>query len=280
MSWIRRRVRVERPLVVESQQGAVRVEGVDHLASADPIDRVAIVAHWDEDGRVDRSTATLVAALIDHRYEVVLVSTAPDSGRLQGLDDATRITTLRRPNVGYDFGSWATALARYPGIAAAEHVLLLNTSMAGPFAPIDHLIRQFEESPADVWSMTDSTQFHAHPQSYCLGFRRRCLEERPMVRFWREIRVEASRDAVIRRYELGLGRLLEEERYVVDVAIRSWKVVADGQNPTIVGWRRLLDLGFPFVKRQVLREPAVAPDGLMAPAELLTRFGVAVDEWL
>ena len=30
------------------------------------------------------------------------------------------LTVLRRPNVGYDFGSWATALDRYPAIADAE----------------------------------------------------------------------------------------------------------------------------------------------------------------
>jgi hypothetical protein len=56
--------------------------------------------------------------------------------------------------------------------------------------------------------------------------------------------------------------------------------VSDGQNPTILGWRRLLDAGFPFVKRQLLREPQVAPDAVEIPEHLLSRYGVAVREWV
>ena len=67
---------------------------------------------------------------------------------------------------------------------------------------------------------------------------------------------------------------------MTDAAIPHWRVVADGQNPTIIGWRRLLDSGFPFVKRQLLREPALAPDGEEARTEVEQRFGVAVDGWL
>jgi len=66
----------------------------------------------------------------------------------------------------------------------------------------------------------------------------------------------------------------------MDAAIRFKRVVQDGQNPTILGWRRLLDLGFPFVKRQLLRQPEVAPDGSMVREVVERKFGVNLDEWL
>ena len=228
-----------------------------------------------------RSVATTVTALITAGYRVVVVSTsevqAPldwSGGRPAGL------TVLRRPNVGYDFGSWATAIDRYPAIAEAGRVLLLNDSIVGPFASINPLLAKFHASSADVWAVTDTSQFEYHLQSYILGFAGQILREPPMRAFWRDVRVEASKDDVIWRYELGSSRLLRRERYASDVAIPFRHLVADGKNPAIIGWQRLLDRGFPFVKRELLVDPSVAPDAETMPAELRRRFDVDVAEWV
>jgi lipopolysaccharide biosynthesis protein len=187
---------------------------------------------------------------------------------------------IRRPNLGYDFGSWSTALDRYPRCPAAEEVLLINDSLAGPFAPVHGLLAHFNRTTADVWGMTDSSQFGYHLQSYCLGFKRGVLAEPPLTRFWRTLRAETSRDNVIWHYEIGLSRVLRREHYSMDAAIRYARVVNDGQNPTIIGWRRLLDEGFPFVKRQLLSTPDVAPDGSDVPAEIVRRYGVRAEDWI
>lgn len=269
------------PRILEAGQSEIRVEGVDHLATPRSLARVAVIAHWSPDCRLSRSVVELTAQLANHDYAVVLVSTAPGSGALEWTGPKPdNVTVLRRSNVGYDFGSWAVALDRYPSIAGAEHVLLLNDSLAGPFRPIDHLIDHFHASGADVWGLTDTSQFRHHLQSYCLGFKGGCLREAPLVQFWRGIRVEASRDDVIWRNEIGLSRLLDRERYGIDAAISYRRVVREGENPTILGWRPLLDIGFPFVKRQLLRQPEVAPDGSMVRTEVERKFGVILDEWL
>jgi lipopolysaccharide biosynthesis protein len=261
--------------------GSVRLEGADRSAELSGVDRVAVVAHWDPVGRVTRSTHALLGALEMAGFEIVLVSAEEGDGPLGwGQQAPVGLTVLRRPNLGYDFGSWATALDRFPGIKSARLVLLMNDSLAGPFAPIQPLLDHFDRSQADVWAMTDTTQLGHHLQSYCLGFKGGCLESPALAAFWRSIRVEESREAVIDQYELGLGRLLERERFATDVAIPGWRVVEGDDNPTTIGWRRLLDEGFPFVKRQVITEPGVCPDGSSAPAELLRRFGVEVMDWL
>jgi lipopolysaccharide biosynthesis protein len=195
-------------------------------------------------------------------------------------DRPADLTIVRRPNLGYDFGSWATALDLFPTIRTTQAVLLVNDSLVGPFAPIDHLLERFHRSRADVWAMTDTSQLGQHLQSYCLGFKEGCLDREPLRSFWTGIRVEATRDDVILRYEVGLSRVLKKARLSSDVAIEGWRAVDEDDNPTIMGWRRLLDLGFPFVKRQVLLEPGVCPDGREAPAELRRRFGVEASRWL
>jgi lipopolysaccharide biosynthesis protein len=281
MRWVRRLTSRRRPLVLDAQGSAVHVEGDEHLPTAAPTGRIAVVAHWTPDTRVSRSAGELTRALMSNGYRVIFVSTAegPDPLDWEG-GRPPDVTVLRRPNVGYDFGSWATALHRYPAIAATAHVLMLNDSLVGPFGPIGHLLDHFDRSAADVWGLTDTTQFSHHLQSYCLGFKGGSLREPPLARFWSDVRVEASRDEVIWRNEIGLSQLLDRERFVTEAAIPYWRVVKDGQNPTILGWRKLLDQGYPFVKRQLVQQPHVAPDGAQVPAEIQRRFGVRVSEWL
>jgi lipopolysaccharide biosynthesis protein len=268
------------PRVLEAN-GSVEVEGGDDLAEATNADRIAVLAHWSEAARVSRSVATTVVALVAAGYRVVVVSTSAVHGPLDWRGDRPAgLTVLRRPNLGYDFGSWTTAIDRYPAIAEAGRVLLLNDSIVGPFASIDPLLAKFHASTADVWAVTDTSQFEYHLQSYILGFAGKILREPPMRAFWRDVRVEASKEDVIWRYEIGLSRLLRRERYASDVAIPFRHLVRDGTNPVIIGWQRLLDRGFPFVKRELLVDPRVAPDAVTVPGELRRRFDVDVAEWV
>ena len=242
---------------------------------------MAVVAHWDRGNRVGPSTVALLRALSSAGFESLLVSTAQGAGSLDWVGGRPRdITVLRRPNLGYDFGSWATALDRYPTISSAPSVLFFNDSLVGPFISIDHLLRQFQQSDADAWGITDTYEIRHHLQSYCLGFRGGCLQAPSLQSFWQKIREEPTREEVIERYEIGLSLLLDQEGFTADAAIPSRRVVKDGGNPTIGGWRRLLAEGFPFVKRQLLREPGLVPDGRMVRGELLRRYSVDVDWWL
>jgi hypothetical protein len=270
-----------RPFVLDAVRGAVRVEGPDSMPVDGSADRVAVIAHWADSSRLSRSVDELTREFVHNGYRVVLVSTAEDPEPLEWVGPRPEdVTILRRPNVGYDFGSWATAIDRYPAIASAEKVVLINDSLAGPFGSMDGLLQDFEASAADVWGATDTSQFGHHLQSYFLGFRRKSLRERQLQRFWHEIRIERSKDDVIWRNEIGLSALLHRERFVVEAAIPYRRVVREGQNPTIIGWRRLLDRGFPFVKRELVRRPEAAPDGALLRPELRRRFGVEVDEWI
>jgi hypothetical protein len=275
------RLRSKKP-VVAFDRASIQVEGVDHLASIESPDRVAVLVQWGPDSRLSRSVSELTSSLVGHDYAVVLVSAADGEGPLEWPGGApANLTVLRRSNVGYDFGSWAVALDRYPAIGAADQVLLVNDSLAGPFQSIDHLFKMFDDTGADVWGLTDSSQLGTyHLQSYCIGFKHGCLQEPPLAKFWRDISIESTRDDIINRYEIGLSRLLHREHFSVDAAFRHAEVVRGGDNPTIHGWRKLLDLGYPFVKRQLLRQPELTPDGSTVRAELMRRYGVDADDWV
>jgi lipopolysaccharide biosynthesis protein len=244
-------------------------------------DKVAVVAHYSEVEKLSRSVQTLILELKRGGYAVLLVSAVPGDRPLPGDPEVLQdVTVLRRPNVGYDFGSWGTALARYPDIERARQVLLVNDSLVGPFGSIGHVLRAFDDVQSDVWGLTDSLQRGHHLQSYVLGFKNGVLAHPQLRSFWQGIRVEPDKREVIRRYELGLGQLLRRNGWRFE-ALYPHEVVGVGRhNPAVLGWRRLLDLGLPFVKREVLVRPVVARDAARVQEEIRERFAADVREWL
>jgi hypothetical protein len=243
---------------------------------------VAVLAHWSDSPRVTRSFCTLVRELQGHGYRVVISSAADGAGTLEwseGVDEST-LVVVRKPNTGYDFGSWSLAIKVIPDIAAADRVIVANDSMIGPFHSLEPLLQEFDNTTVDVWGLTDTYQFGYHLQSYFFGFAGGILQDPPLRAFWVGICQEPTKADVIRRNEVGLGRLLWEEGYVQAAAYPFEELVTAGENPVIIGWRRLLERGFPFLKREILRNPSVAPGGASAAAVVRRLTGCEVDEWI
>ena len=264
---------------VELSAGHVRVEHIG--SSISNYLRVAVLAHYSASAVVSRSFRALVGAMRSAGYGVLVVSSAEFPERLDWCgDDTTGVTVMRKPNVGYDFGSWAVGLDVYPDLRRREHVVLANDSLVGPFASIAPLLDAFHNTRADVWGLTETLQFSRHLQSYFLGFRGGVLQEPALDWFWRGVRHHEDKTEVIHRNEIGLGKLLAQEGYAVDAAFPAGQVVAPGDNPTIAGWKALLDRGMPFVKREIVRNPGLVADGASIPAEIRKRFGEDVGDWL
>lgn len=244
-------------------------------------ERAAVLVHYAKHRMLTRSVAALADALTGSGYRTVLVSAAEVDGPLRWPDHPREdVLVLRKPNVGYDFGSWAVALDTLPAIAGAERVILTNDSMAGPFAPLGPLIERMESSAADVIGMTDTRQFAPHLQSYFLSFRGGVLAEPPLRRFFAGVRHERSKWQIIKRYEIGLAEVLRRAGYGVTSAFHATSVVEPDENPVIIGWAQLLERGFPFVKRQILRYPFVAPAGDQVPWVVRNTYGERIEEWV
>lgn len=258
--------------------------GVEHASRAvRDASTVAVLAHWSDGPTVSRSTRRLVAELTGAGIGVVVVSATERDGH--ALDwaetDLTHVTVLRKPNVGYDFGSWTVGLRHLgPQALARTRVLLVNDSLVGPFDTLRPLLDRFVSSSADVWGLTETAQFARHLQSYLLGFAPGVLAEPPLRWFWRTVRHHEDKNQVIHRNEIGLGRLLAAEGYAMDAVFPAGTVVDWGDNPTILGWRALLDRGVPLVKRELARSPGLAPDGDDVPGEVWRRYGEKIEEWL
>jgi hypothetical protein len=243
---------------------------------------IAVLVHWSAAPVVSRSAATLVAEFTAAGYQVAVCSTAESSGPLQwphGRPDSASV--YRRPNIGYDFGTWSSMLVGWPQLSRADRVVLANDSMVGPFATIAPILADFGNADADVWGLISTNQDGEHLQSHFVGYRGGVLQHPALTAFWHGIRLQRTKQALIRKYEIGLGPVLRRAGLRVEAGFPWDLVVQPRQNPTIFGWRRLLHWGFPWVKRElVLRPHPQVPDALEVRAVVRERFGQDVLEWL
>ncbi|MBV8521985.1 MAG: lipopolysaccharide biosynthesis protein [Acetobacteraceae bacterium] len=201
---------------------------------------------------------------------------------------------LIRRNIGYDFGAWRDALERLAlPRPDTEMILLINDSVYGPLRPLREIFSKIDLKRANFWGLTESWQTRYHLQSYFAAFGPEVVASPAWARFWSTVRPVPSKHWVIRNYEIGLTQALlkagfrceaiwpypglianvdaalltgenaEEEDSgdpAVEVRrtharrIRKAAVRRTPLNPTNELWRQLLLAGFPFIKRELLRD--------------------------
>ncbi|GAB3126792.1 hypothetical protein GCM10027056_24990 [Glaciibacter psychrotolerans] len=244
-------------------------------------ERVAIIASFAPDNTVSRSLATLTRELEKHSYTVIIVRASDTTDPLIWPEDyPVRATIVRKSNIGYDFGSWAVGLKLFPSVRRKKFVILANDSLVGPFGDLDQLITSFESATTNVWAATNTAQIRPHVQSFFVGYRDGILNDRSLRQFWSNVAVEPDKQQIIQRYELGLSQLLLAEGLTTSACFESERVVSQAENPTVEGWRNLVKIGFPFVKRELITNSSVVPDGQDVPDVVLERFGTDPRTWL
>jgi len=206
-----------------------------------------------------------------------------------------------RRNVGYDFGAWREGIeqAALPR-ANTSMVLIANDSVYGPVRPLHGLLSRIDFGAADVWGCTESWQSRYHLQSYLMAFSPRVVASEAWRTFWASVRPTWAKVWLIRLYELGLTQQLLRAGFtcraiwpyqdlvrdldpdlltdfkeggpnLADPAVRVRQdhtrrvrghvVDRTPLNPTSDLWRQLMAAGFPFIKRELLRDnPSRVPD--------------------
>jgi lipopolysaccharide biosynthesis protein len=132
--------------------------------------------------------------------------------------------------------------------------------MVGPFAPVEDLLGRARGAGQDVWAVTSSLQLTPHLQTYFLRFAPGVLARPELVRFFDGVRHLTNKVAIVRRYELGLTRAVNDAGLGSAVGFPAATLGAGRDNPTLVSWRELMEAGYPFFKRTLLRDPRVMVD--------------------
>jgi len=266
------------PLVADVVQGRICLER--GVLPGHPPERTALIAQFSTGPKQPRSLSEYVAQLASNGFFPVIISTCESESTLEfpyGLDPSAVV--IRRPNVGYDFGSWATALGMIPQLRRSNVVLLTNDSLLGPFQQIGELLEWFTAPGPDIRALTSSYQFARHMQSYFLSFRNGILEDQPWRDFFNSIRVEPDKSAVVLKYELGVSRLAFREAYSTQEYVSGPELGVLNENPTVDGWRNMVEWGIPFIKRTMLTHASTQKEAFEVRDFVRRRFHTTVDEW-
>jgi hypothetical protein len=222
--------------------------------SVNPTGRnLVIVACHDQRGGYGLALRHLVRAYRAAGWLVVLSfdhALAPDA--FSGIPDADRPDGVRAAaHRGYDFFSWRLAWEGIRGIDDAARVLLTNDSVIGPLSPLDHLTRLIESHSAEVLGFVESAEIMYHLQSWGLVFQGRPLTDQAARRFLAQVHEHHEKAHLIGRLEFRLARWFTLQGYAVSSISSPVSMLLCSVNPSIHGWRRVLGLGIPFVKREV-----------------------------
>jgi len=223
---------------------------------------LCVVSSFDKESKVRGYIFALIEAMSSAGFNIVFVSASAtlSDGDVEKLG-STCARVISRENRGYDFYSWKTGMAEYPDYAKHAGLLLLNDSVLGPLFDIGDLVGRLEAFPVDIVGMTDSTRFCRHLQSYFIYFKRHVVNSVEFRAFFDAVKAEDYKEAIIRRYEVGISRLLKKKFSIgafyelEEVREKSGYTARPPAwtNPTVHLWRELIgDWHFPFLKKSVI----------------------------
>lgn len=187
----------------------------------------AVVAHFDPHDQIDEAFREVLSCVSRVCDRIILVTTSRVAA--DAVHDMPHVQVIRRPNVGYDFMSYRVGLMHIQDAFDLKSVLLLNSSFVvfdpDAFTKTLHRMIQATER-ADVVGLTASEQIHWHLQSYLLAFSPRAVRAAWFRKFFEAVRPLNTKLELILSYELGLSRLLREQRVptksVCQLGTREW----------------------------------------------------------
>jgi hypothetical protein len=235
--------------------------------------RAAVVAHFDPDGIFDLPFLNYLKELSKINFDIYVVTTSfkIDSESLeQCLEIAVNIT--QRRNDGLDFASWAIAIMKYSILERYDSLLITNDSIIGPFTSLNLVIDSFDGSGNSLCGLTESMKREHHLQSYFIYFNKSIIKTAFIHDFWRSVKLLKSKSKIIKRYEIGLSKLVLQNGYNLKAMVPFSQIMEyceemgdsfqysedlkkNNLNPTLFMWDILIEhFKFPFLKRELLTQ--------------------------
>ncbi|MEN9783376.1 MAG: hypothetical protein RJA24_719 [Pseudomonadota bacterium] len=228
-------------------------------------------------GRFHQRVPYQIRAWLKEGFAVVLLVALDE---LHGFDE-TQIPegvsgVLLRQNAGFDFAAWSSALQRWPVLRQAQLLALANDSCYGPLSGFDVMLQRARESKSDLLGCTVAPEPVVHLQCYLFFFKPRVLKSRAFRQWWFRIRC-LDKLWVIHFYEIGMTRWFATRGFTWSALFESDSTgVAVSVNPTLSEWRLLIELGFPFIKVQLLRDRMIPDEWLIQWDKTLRQRGYPV----
>lgn len=152
-------------------------------------------------------------------FYVVYIVASDNPENLTGFLGVADRVIVRR-NLGYDFGSWATAVQIcQQELLIAEEIICANDSIIGPITSIVSLLKKINQSNTDIWAITDSQDRKYHFQSYFWGIKKKSGHYLPLLDafFYYRQALPEDKDEAINDYEIQALSFFKDQGASVDI---------------------------------------------------------------
>ncbi len=228
--------------------------------------RAAVFAHYDKDNIIDEYVIYYVKALKALCEKVIFVSCSvlPDieKNKLNGIADFI----ISEKHNEYDFGSYKRGFFYLKNNGLLDNIdelILANDSCYAPLFPLENVFIEMENRNIDFWGITknrfgivfagnkNKVCIRPHIQSYFLVFSTKVFNAGCFIEFFKGIKAEKTKDAVVINYEIGLSEMLTSHGFSSDVYIKDYYRF----NHVVLSlWRQLITKSkSPFLKCSVIR---------------------------
>lgn len=221
--------------------------------------RTVIFAHYDRDNIVDDYVILYLLELAKVCDRIIFVSDSDLSAKEIRRVEAIADLVIAGRHGEYDFGSWKKGLiAIEHELANIDELVLANDSCycINSFEPV---FEKMKNNNCDFWGLVHSLNSVnpnslpiRHLQSYFLVFRKNMFMSKEFVDYFKAVKAQPTKNAIIEEYELRFTRHFENLGFKADNFIKRVFV----GNPTCseVFFKELVPAGFPVMKVSLLKE--------------------------
>ena len=239
----------------------------------------AVVAHFDPANAIDATMRTVLECLGHVCDRTILVTTSELADK--DVPAAAEITTIQRPNIGYDFYSYRVGLDAVQRLGGCDRVFLVNSSFVVLdrerfIATLTEMLARSETT--SMVGVTQSMQWETHLQSYLLLLDGDLLSA-GWFKAWADgLEPRDSKLETILAGELGLARAAAARGVKTHAVLQLSK---PEQNQAETGWTRWLEQqggANPLPRAEIARQAKGFNPTHFAAEALAARCGLAKSE--
>jgi len=224
--------------------------------------KVALIAGWDARGQISSATAHLARGFADAGFAPVLVSSKSHDPDWISLNESrlreTFHAVLSADHTARDFRSWQIAFDSLDGLADASELILANDSVVGAFFDPGNFLAALTQPGVDVRGALESHGPVPHLQSWLLWFGPRVMADRALQRYLSRYEPGLTKRELIESMEIPLAFWFGQQGYEVNAVISALSTATAQSNPATERWQRLLEMGLPYIKRELLTNAELA----------------------
>lgn len=180
------------------------------------MNKTVIFAHYDKNNKIENYVIFYLKELKKIAKNIVFISDCNlNEEEIAKLSNITHHIIAKRHGE-YDFGSYKYGYlyAKENNLLNTEELILANDSCFGPLLSFEDIWNEINKKECDFWGINQNDiDVDFHIQSFFIVFKENIFKNELFNNFIINIKKQENKDEIIKKYEIGLSKLLLENGF-------------------------------------------------------------------